>query len=90
MTRAEPSRPAGALPPSIAPRGLSKEQAAAYCGCESVDAFSDWVRRGLVPGPMKGTHRWDRKALDRALDRLSGLTDDTSLSFEQWAASHAD
>jgi hypothetical protein len=39
---------------------------------------------------MKGTHRWDRKALDRALDRLSGLTDDTSLSFEQWAASHAD
>lgn len=78
------------LPPSLPPRGLNREQAAAYCGCESVEAFSDWNRRGLVPGPMKGTHRWDRRALDRALDRLSGLSDDSSLSFEEWAAKHAD
>lgn len=74
----------------LPPRGLNREQAAAYCGCESVEAFADWVRRQLVPGPMKGTHRWDRKALDRALDRLSGFGEDSVLSFEEWAAKHAD
>lgn len=79
------------LPPSLPPRGLTKEQAAAYCGCESPEAFADWVRRGLVPKAMAGTHRWDRKALDRALDRLSGLgNDSTVLSFEEWAAQHED
>lgn len=79
------------LPLSLPPRGLSREQAAAYCGCESLSAFDDWVRRKLVPGPMKGTHRWDRKALDAALDRLSGLgKDEADMSFEEWAAHHAD
>jgi hypothetical protein len=55
------------------PRGLAKGDAAAYCGCESLSAFDDWVRRGIVPGPIPGTHRWDRKAIDAALDRASGL-----------------
>jgi hypothetical protein len=55
------------------PRGLAKVDAAAYCGCESLSAFDDWVRRGIVPGPIPGTHRWDRKAIDAALDRASGL-----------------
>jgi hypothetical protein len=32
-------------------RGMTREEAAAYCGCESTAAFSDWVRRGIVPGP---------------------------------------
>jgi hypothetical protein len=35
--------------------------------------FSDWVRRGIAPGPIPGTHIWDRKAIDAALDRASGL-----------------
>ena len=78
------------LPLSLPPRGLNREQAAAYCGCESVEAFSDWTRRGLVPGPMKGTHRWDRKALDRALDRLSGIGNDSPLTLEEWERQHAD
>jgi hypothetical protein len=54
-------------------RGLTREEVAAYCGCESTAAFSDWVRRGIVPGPIPGTNRWDRKAIDAALDRASGL-----------------
>jgi len=86
MSRAQSTH---VLPMSLPPRGLTKEQAAAYCGCESVEAFNDWVRRGLVPKSMNGTHRWDRKALDRALDRLSGLGNDLELSFEEWAARHA-
>lgn len=77
------------LPANLPPRGLTREQAAEYVGCETVVAFSDWVRRGLVPGPMKGTHRWDRKALDAALDHLSGLRDDADLSIDEWVARHA-
>ena len=60
----------------IAPRGLSKADAAAYCGCRTEAAFEDWITKGIVPGPIPGTTRWDRKAIDRALDRASGLTDD--------------
>lgn len=77
-------------PPSLPPRGLAREQAAAYVGCESLSAFDDWVRRKLIPGPMKGTHRWDRKALDRALDRLSGDEPESEMTFDEWAAKHAD
>lgn len=32
------------------PRGLSKDDAAAYAGCESLSAFSDWIRRGIAGG----------------------------------------
>ncbi|WFS06237.1 hypothetical protein [Methylobacterium sp. 391_Methyba4] len=77
------------LPLGITPRGLSREQAAEYCGCDSVAAFDDWVRRGIVPRAMRGTTRWDRKAIDRALDRHSGLLSDPERSFEEWAAAHA-
>lgn len=58
---------------ALEPRGLSKEDAAAYAGCETMSAFNDWIRRGIVPGPIPGTTRWDRKAIDAALDRASGL-----------------
>ena len=27
-----------------------------------------------MPPPVPGTHRWDRKAIDLAWDRLSGIT----------------
>ena len=71
-------------------RGMTREEAAVYCGCESMAAFSDWVRRGIVPGPLPGTHRWDRKAIDAALDRASGL--ETTLQespLEAWRAQRA-
>jgi hypothetical protein len=68
-------------------RGLSREEAAAYAGCESLSTFSDWVRRGIMPGPIRGTHTWDRKAIDAALDRLSGLQPSIGPSpFDQWKA----
>ncbi len=38
---------------------------------------------------MRGTARWDRKAIDRALDRHSGLLSDAGPSLEEWAAAHA-
>jgi hypothetical protein len=33
---------------SVEPRGLSKADAAAYCGCESLSAFDAWVRRAAL------------------------------------------
>lgn len=57
-----------------APRLLTKAEAAAYCGV-GLGAFSDWMRKGLVPRAVKGTQRWDRKAIDAALDRRSRLDD---------------
>lgn len=57
----------------VRPRVLSKDAAAAYCGCETLAAFEDWIRRGIIPGPIAGTTRWDIKAIDAALDRRAGL-----------------
>lgn len=53
-------------------RCLTRAEAAEYCGL-TVDGFNDWRRRKLIPGPIKGTRRWDRKALDLALDKASGI-----------------
>jgi len=58
---------------AIVPRLLSREQAAAYCGL-SVHTFSAWTRAGRIPLPLSGTARWDLRAIDRALDLLSGLS----------------
>ncbi len=70
----------------IAPRLLTREQAAAYCGV-GVTTFTAWVRRGIIPGPLPATHRWDRKAIDAALDVLSGINDRLSgNAFERWKA----
>jgi hypothetical protein len=70
------------------PRGMSKETAAAYAGCKTPSAFNDWIRRGIMPGPIPGTHRWDKKAIDLALDRLSGLeaTIAPRSPFDEWMA----
>lgn len=55
------------------PRLLTRAQAARYCGL-SESAFDDWQRRRLLPRPIECTKRWDRRAIDLALDRASGLT----------------
>lgn len=54
----------------LQPRCLSREDAAAYCGCETTRAFDEWVRKGIVPRPIPGTPKWDRQAIDDALDRF--------------------
>jgi hypothetical protein len=74
----------------IEPRVMTKEEAASYVGCKSSSSFNDWIRRGIMPGPIPGTHKWDKKAIDAALDRLSGLRSriDTQLSpYDEWKAS---
>jgi hypothetical protein len=72
----------------IHPRGLTREDAAAYCGL-APEGFDQWVKRGLVPGPIPGTQRWDRKAIDLALDRASGLDTIKGSAFDTWKARRA-
>ena len=60
-----------ALPPTLAPRGLSRVEAAAYIGL-STSKFDELVGAGTMPKPKTvGTRKlWDRHALDAAFDAL--------------------
>lgn len=71
---------------AAAPRLLTREQAAAYCGVGTT-TFTAWVRRGIVPRPVPKTHRWDRKAIDAALDVLSRIDAEAAgQALDQWKA----
>ena len=74
----------GLLP---APRLLTRAQAAHYCGL-SESAFDDWQRKGLLPRPIAGRKRWDRRAIDRHLDAISGLTSEADDEAESWLRRH--
>lgn len=67
------ARPAEVLPPSLAPRGLSRVQAAAYVGV-SATLFDAMVGDGSMPGPKRYHTRtiWDRASLDEAFAALPG------------------
>ena len=69
------------------PRLLTRSQAAQYCGLSSAQ-FSNWVVAGRLPQPLHGTHRWDRIAIDHALDKLSGVETKQS-ALEEWKATRA-
>jgi predicted DNA-binding transcriptional regulator AlpA len=59
------------LPTSLPPRGLSRVQAAAYCGI-SASTFDKLVRGQGMPKPARCGRRllWDKRAIDRWLDAL--------------------
>lgn len=65
-----PKRPA-ILPPTLAPRGLSRTEAAAYIGV-SPTLFDHLVRDRRMPPPKRINARtvWDRKKLDRAFELI--------------------
>jgi len=74
------------LPAGILPRGLSRREAAEYCGL-ALSAFDARVQDGSLPGPMfSGRYRvWDRIALDRAMNSLSGIAEELSNTAEDAA-----
>lgn len=78
----------------MSPRCLNKAAAAEYCGC-TPEAFEKRIQRGLLPRAMPGTRSWDTKALDAALDKLSGIApsiavdgDDADTALQGWLAEH--
>ena len=76
-------QPKNVLPLSLPPRGLSREQAAAYIGI-SPSLFDMLIKDGRMPGPKRINSRvlWDRLKLDTAFDAFAD-TDDQS-SDELW------
>ncbi|OSI66352.1 hypothetical protein BSZ22_27925 [Bradyrhizobium canariense] len=74
---------------------MSGSEAAAYCGV-TLNTWSKWVAAGTVPAPVSGTRRWDRKALDLALDKASGIvspttgSDDDECPLEKWMREDAE
>jgi predicted DNA-binding transcriptional regulator AlpA len=69
------------LPPSLAPRGLSRIQAAEYIGV-GVTKFDEMVDDGRMPRPKRidGRNVWDRIKLDEAFAAL----DDGSGPKNEW------
>lgn len=68
----------------MTPRLLSRAQAAEYCGmCQTT--FTEKVKGGHLPPAIPAINKWDKKAIDRKLDQLSGLPVQSELSpLEQW------
>ena len=60
-----------ALPPSLPPRGLHRDQAAEYIGIGTTK-FDEYVKAGTFPKPklIGGRKVWDVRALDRAFDAM--------------------
>lgn len=71
------------------PRLITRSEAALYCGL-TTSGFSDWVKRGVLPTPIPGTARWDKRAIDAKLDKLSGIkqltTDTENNDFDEMEA----
>ena len=64
------------LPRSLAQRGLSRVQAAAYVGTGPTK-FDDMVKDGRMPRPKRvdGRTIWDRWKLDSAFEELPSETE---------------
>lgn len=59
------------LPPTLAPRGLTREEASSYLGIGTT-LFDDLVKAGLLPPPhkLRGAVRWDRLEVDAAFEKM--------------------
>ena len=75
--------PQSILPVSLPPRGLSREEAAAYIGV-SPSLFDILVKDGRMPVPKRINSRvvWDRLKLDVAFEVLDGT--DADGTDDEW------
>ncbi len=84
------SSPASFLPEA---RLQTKDGICRYLGNISHGTYDGWQAKGIVPGPVPGTNRYDIRAHDIALNRRGGLecsrTPSNLSPLEQWEAGHA-
>lgn len=75
------------LPPSLPPRGIRREAAAAYVGV-SPRKFDEMVQDGRMPPAKKidGARVWDIRRLDLAFDKLpdNGPSADAEDAAGEW------
>lgn len=73
----------------LMPRLLTKEQICEYLGAISAATYDKWHNKGLVPGPVPGTNRYDIKQHDHVLDKTLGIVGARKLSpLEEWELAH--
>lgn len=51
----------------------SKDGICAYLGHISHATYDAWAAKGIVPGPVAGTNRYDVRLHDHVLDQRAGL-----------------
>jgi len=70
------------------PRLMRRLEVMAYLGIGSSTLYR-WIDEGRIPKPLPGTERWDRIALDAALDKVAGIkngvtNDDFAARRDRW------
>jgi hypothetical protein len=76
-----------ALPPTLAPRFVTREAAAAYA-CVSPNTWDDMVDKGIMPKPrlLVGKRKaWDLREVDLALDALPHEGEEFVAADEGWS-----
>lgn len=73
---------------ALPPRGMNQTEAAAYLRLP-VERFKELVRLGVLPDKAPVLDRWDRVALDRAFDKLSGIANDEAAAEKAEALARA-
>lgn len=67
----------------------SKAGICAYLGHISPATYDAWQAKGIVPGPVPGTNRFDVRQHDHVLDSKLGLKPARTLSpLEEWERCH--
>ncbi|KAI93223.1 hypothetical protein T281_18010 [Rhodomicrobium udaipurense JA643] len=72
------------LPPSLPPRGLSRDQAAEYI-CASPALFDQLVRDGRMPKPVRINTKpvWDRVEIDLYFSALK--SEEAAIADDPWS-----
>ena len=64
-------------------RRLVDEQTAAKEVCIPLATFRSWVEIGKLPRPIADVNMYDLKAIDQAIDKISGLGSATN-ALDAW------
>ncbi len=69
----------------------TKDGICEYLGGISATTYDTWQARGIVPGAVPGTTRYDVRQHDRVLDSRTGLAvaERAMSPLEQWEADNA-
>ena len=72
-----------------ASRLQTKDGICEYLGSISHATYDAWHAKGIVPGPVPGTNRYDLRQHDHVLDLKLGLRNARKLSpLEEWERNH--